>query len=294
MSKLYSRTPLSASSNPQHTVNALKDALQLRPDQTRRGSHNDCPGYSGKRGWLALDRIYNTTAFCRRWLSSFTVTAPMTRSNRLATSRSWLLENPTHTAGPWKLSTSILSLYKEAARAQQGRKRLRNVNHIGPIVERRSTTRAADDSRDWELPMLNQDLKLAVVHDEIISGDVPSESKQDLKQFGDFSLGEIAVAAVSRPGSNYSKAAEIEFRRREVMVQVEGLETQKTVAEAQKATVEAQKTLAEAQKTAVLSLRLTGWGTICLAAATFILVLLTACNGPLAGACSRLGQLIPG
>jgi len=142
--------------------------------------------------------------------------------------------------------------------------------------------------------MLNQDLKLAAVHDDITSGDVPPESKHDLKQFGDFSLGEIAVAAVSRPGSNYSKAAEIEFRRREVMVQVEGLETQKTVAEAQKATVEAQKALAEAQKTAVLSLRLTGWGTICLAAATFILALLTACNGPLAGACSRLGQLIPG
>jgi hypothetical protein len=139
--------------------------------------------------------------------------------------------------------------------------------------------------------MLNQDLKLAAVHDDNTSDDVPSESKQDLKQFGDFSLGEIAVAAVSRPGSNYSKAAEIEFRRREVMIQVEGVETQKTVAEAQKAAVEA---LAEAQKTAVLSLKLTGWGTICLAAATFILALLTACNGPLAGACSRLSQLIPG
>jgi hypothetical protein len=113
--------------------------------------------------------------------------------------------------------------------------------HRGAMLE----TCAADDSSDWELPMPNQDLKLAAVHDDITSDDVPSESKQDLKQFGDFSLGEIAVAAVSRPGSNYSKAAEIEFRRREVMVQLEGLETHKTVAEAQKATVEAQKALAE-------------------------------------------------
>ena len=135
--------------------------------------------------------------------------------------------------------------------------------------------------------MPNHDLKLAAVQADITSDDVQSESKQDLKQFGDFSLGEIAVAAVSRPGSNYSKAAEIEFRRREVMVHVEALE-------AQKATVESQKALAEAQKAAALPLRLTGWGTICLAAATFILALLTACDGPLAAACSRLGQLIPG
>jgi len=135
--------------------------------------------------------------------------------------------------------------------------------------------------------MPNHDLKLAAVQADITSDDVQSESKQDLKQFGDFSLGEIAVAAVSRPGSNYSKAAEIEFRRREVMVHVEALEAQKTV-------VEAQKALAEAQKAAALPLRLTGWGTICLAAATFILALLTACDGPLAAACSRLGQLIPG
>ena len=143
--------------------------------------------------------------------------------------------------------------------------------------------------------MPNHDLKLAAVQADITSDDVQSDSKQDLKQFGDFSLGEIAVAAVSRPGSNYSKAAEIEFRRREVMVHVEALEAQKTVAEAQKATVEAQKALAEAQKAAALPLRLTGWGTICLAAATFILALLTACDGPLAAAaCSRLGQLIPG
>jgi hypothetical protein len=128
--------------------------------------------------------------------------------------------------------------------------------------------------------MPNHDFKLAAVQADITSDDVQSESKQDLKQFGDFSLGEIAVAAVSRPGSNYSKAAEIEFRRREVMVHVE--------------TLEAQKTVAEAQKAAALPLRLTGWGTICLAAATFILALLTACDGPLAAACSRLGQLIPG
>ena len=64
--------------------------------------------------------------------------------------------------------------------------------------------------------MPNHDLKLAAVQADITSDDVQSESKQDLKQFGDFSLGEIAVAVVSRPGSNYSKAAEIEFRRREV------------------------------------------------------------------------------
>jgi hypothetical protein len=135
--------------------------------------------------------------------------------------------------------------------------------------------------------MPNHDLKLAAVQADITTDDVQPESKQDLKQFGDFSLGEIAVAAVSRPGSNYSKAAEIEFRRREVMVHVEALEAQKTV-------VEAQKALAEAQKAAALPLRLTGWGTICLAAATFILAVLTACDGPLAAACSRLGHLIPG
>ena len=121
--------------------------------------------------------------------------------------------------------------------------------------------------------MPNHDLKLAAVQADITSDDVQSESKQDLKQFGDFSLGEIAVAAVSKPGSNYSKVAEIEFRRREVVIQIETL---------------------EAQKAAALPLRLTGWGTICLAAATFILALLTACDGPLAAACSRLGQLIPG
>ena len=67
------------------------------------------------------------------------------------------------------------------------------------------------------------------------------EPKQDLKQFGDFSLGEVAVAAVSRPGSNYSKAAEIEFRRREVVIQIEAVEAQKAVVEAQKAAVEAQR-----------------------------------------------------
>ena len=97
-----------------------------------------------------------------------------------------------------------------------------------------------------------------------------------MKQFGDFSLGEIAVAAVSKPGSNYSKVAEIEFRRREVVIQIETLEAQKAVAEVQKAVVEAQKALAEAQKAAALPLRLTGWGIIGLAAATFMLALLTA------------------
>ena len=144
--------------------------------------------------------------------------------------------------------------------------------------------------------MPNHDLKLAAVQADITNDEpaVPSEPTQDLKQFGDFSLGEIAVAAVSKPGSNYSKAAEIEFRRREVMVHVEALEAQKTVAEAQKGTIEAQKALAEAQKAAALPLRLTGWGTIGLAAATFILAVLTACDGPLAAACSRLGHLIPG
>ena len=63
-------------------------------------------------------------------------------------------------------------------------------------------------------------------------------------------------------------------------------------AEAQKAATEAQKAVAGAQKGATRPLRLTGWGTIALAIATFILALLTACNGPLATACSRLGQLL--
>jgi hypothetical protein len=58
--------------------------------------------------------------------------------------------------------------------------------------------------------------------------------------------------------------------------------------------VESQKAVAEAQKAVILPLRLTGWGTIGLAAATFILALLTACDGPLAAACSRLSQLIAG
>jgi len=144
--------------------------------------------------------------------------------------------------------------------------------------------------------MPNHELKLATIQADITSDEpaVQSEATQDLKQFSDFSLGEIAVAAVSKPGSNYSKVSEIEFRRREVVIQIETLEAQKAVAEVQKAAAEAQKALAEAQKAAALPLRLTGWGTICLAAATFILALLTACDGPLAAACSRLGQLIPG
>lgn len=128
--------------------------------------------------------------------------------------------------------------------------------------------------------MPNHEFKLAAVQADI-TGEEPgdqSEPKQDLKQFGDFSLGEIAVAAASRPGSNYSKAAEIEFKRREVVIQIEA--------------VEAQKAVAEAQKSATLSLKLTGWSTISLALATFTLVLLTACDGPLAVACSRLGQLL--
>jgi hypothetical protein len=130
--------------------------------------------------------------------------------------------------------------------------------------------------------MPNQEFKLAAVPADI-TGDEPavqSEPKQDLKQFGDFSLGEVAVAAVSRLGSNYSKAAEIEFRRREVVIQIEA--------------VEAQKAAVEAQKAATLPLRLAGWGTIALAAAAFILALLTACDGPLAAACGRLGQLLAG
>ena len=137
--------------------------------------------------------------------------------------------------------------------------------------------------------MPNHEFKLAAVQADITSDEpaVQSEPKQDLKQFGDFSLGEIAVAAVSMPGSNYSKAAEIEFKRREVVIQIEAVEAQKAVAEAQKAAV-------EAQKASTLPLRLAGWGTIGLAAATFILALLTACDGPLAAACSRLGQLLAG
>jgi hypothetical protein len=144
--------------------------------------------------------------------------------------------------------------------------------------------------------MPNHEFKLAAVQADI-TGEEPgdqSESKQDLKQFGDFSLGEIAVAAASRPGSNYSKAAEIEFKRREVVIQIEAVEAQKAVAEAQKAVAESQKAAVEAQKAATLPLRLAGWGTIGLAAATFILALLTACDGPLAAACSRLGQLLAG
>ena len=84
--------------------------------------------------------------------------------------------------------------------------------------------------------MPNHDLKLAAVQADITNDGpaVPSEPTQDLKQFGDFSLGEIAVAAVSKPGSNYSKVAEIEFRRREVVIQIETLEAQKAVAEVQK------------------------------------------------------------
>jgi hypothetical protein len=137
--------------------------------------------------------------------------------------------------------------------------------------------------------MPNHEFKLAAAQADITSDEpaVQSEPKQDLKQFGDFSLGEIAVAAVSRPGSNYSKAAEMEFKRREVVIQIEAVEAQKAVAEAQKAAV-------EAQKASTLPLRLAGWGTIGLAAATFILALLTACDGPLAAACSRLGQLLAG
>jgi hypothetical protein len=135
--------------------------------------------------------------------------------------------------------------------------------------------------------MPNHAFKPAAAQADITSDEpaVQSEPKQNLKQFGDFSLGEIAVAAVSNPGSSYSKAAEIEFRRREVVIQIEAAEAQKAVAEAQKA-------VAEAQKAVTFPLRLTGWGTIGLAAATFILALLIAWDGPLAAACSRLGQLL--
>jgi len=144
--------------------------------------------------------------------------------------------------------------------------------------------------------MPNHEFKLAAIQADITSDEtaVQSEPKQDLKQFGDFSLGEVAVAAVSRPGSNYSKAAEIEFRRREIVIRIEAIEAQMAVAEAQKTAVEAQKAVAEAQKAATLPLRLAGWGTIGLAAATLILALLTACDGPLTAACSRLGQLLAG
>ena len=98
--------------------------------------------------------------------------------------------------------------------------------------------------------MPNQELKLAAVQADIASDEpaVQSEPKQDLKQFGDFSLGEIAVAAVSRPGSNYSKAAEIEFRRREALIQIDALEAQRAVAEAQKAAVESQKAASRGPK----------------------------------------------
>jgi hypothetical protein len=149
----------------------------------------------------------------------------------------------------------------------------------------------------------NQEFKLAAVQADVTSDEpaVQSEPKQDLKQFGDFSLGEVAVAVVSRLGSNYSKAAEIEFRRREVVIQIEAVEAQKAaveaqkaVAEAHKAVAEAHKAVAEAQMATALPLRLAGWGTIGLAAATFILALLTACDGPLATVCSRLGQLLAG
>jgi len=144
--------------------------------------------------------------------------------------------------------------------------------------------------------MPNHEFKLAAIQADITSDEtaVQSEPKQDLKQFGDFSLGEVAVAAVSRPGSNYSKAAEIEFKRREIVIRIEAVEAQMALAEAQKTSVEAQKAVAEAQKAATLPLRLAAWGTIGLAAATFILALLTACDGPLAAACSRLGQLLAG
>ena len=49
--------------------------------------------------------------------------------------------------------------------------------------------------------MPNHELKLATVQADITSDEpaVQSEATQDLKQFSDFSLGEIAVAAVSRP-----------------------------------------------------------------------------------------------
>jgi len=144
--------------------------------------------------------------------------------------------------------------------------------------------------------MPNHEFKLAAIQADITSDEtaVQSEPKQDLKQFGDFSLGEVAVAAVSRPGSNYSKAAEIEFKRREIVIRIEAVEAQMALAEAQKTSVEAQKAVAEAQKAATLPLRLAAWGTIGLAAATLILALLTACDGPLTAACSRLGQLLAG
>jgi hypothetical protein len=159
------------------------------------------------------------------------------------------------------------------------------------------TTLVAKDritAGDWELPIMLKNHEPEGAQAGITNGApaVQSQPKQDLKQFGDFSLGEVAAAAASDPGSNYSKAAEIEFRRREVVIQIEAAEARRAVAEAQKAAAEAQKAVAEAQKSATLPLKLTGWGTIALALATFILALLIACDGPLAVACSRLGQLV--
>jgi hypothetical protein len=199
------------------------------------------------------------------------------------------LEGPMNDAG-------LFAADENACGRSEARAALTERQPWRPIVAAMRDDIRADDGSDWKLPMPNHELKLAAVQTDITSDEpaVQSEPKQDLKQFGDFSLGEVAVAAVSRLGSNYSKAAEIEFRRREVVIQIEAVEAQKAAVEAQKAAVEAQKAVAEAQKAATLPLRLAGWGTIALAAATFILALLIACDGPLAAACSRLGQLLAG
>ena len=100
---------------------------------------------------------------------------------------------------------------------------------------------------DWELPIMLTNHEPEAAQAGITNGApaVQSQPKQDLKQFGDFSLGEVAAAAASDPGSNYSKAAEIEFRRREVVIQIEAAEARKAVAHAQKAAAEAQKAAAE-------------------------------------------------
>ena len=80
------------------------------------------PGYSGERGWLALERIYKypsalqALALVIHHHCSDDALEP--RGDRGCAAK-LVARKSEHTAGPWKLSTSILSLYKEAARAPQ-------------------------------------------------------------------------------------------------------------------------------------------------------------------------------
>src|SRR3954462_4237483 len=110
MSAARFHTPLSASLNGQDDVNALR----CPPASTAFARiDNDRPWLQWRTRLVGIGPHLQDPAVSMRWLSSFTVTAPMMRSNRAATSlarRSWLLENPTHSRAVEAIDVNSLAL----------------------------------------------------------------------------------------------------------------------------------------------------------------------------------------